>query len=241
MEKKQYEVLICDDDEISLGVNSKYIELFGKRLKRDFEKNCFMEYTEELDCMIKKNLFDIAILDIQFPNRNGIEIAKKLQETNPSIPIIFITNFKEYKEVASDMIAVGYLEKPVFPDKFEILLKRAIGQIEQETDAEKEFLQVCANRKNTLVRFSDITSIEIIQKKLIFNTKKGKLSCRETMQSIEERLPEYFIRVSQSAIVNVHCVLQMDKSCVYMSSGDSFTIGRTFQERVKKQYTRYIR
>lgn len=238
MVNKQYQVLICDDDEISLGVNAKYIELYGKKLKRNFKKNCFMEYTKELDSMIERNAFDIAILDIQFPNQNGIEIAKKLQEVNPSIPIIFITNFTEYKEIASDMIAVGYLEKPVFPEKLEIMLKRAIGQIEQEIDTEKEFLQLCVNRKNTLVRFTDITSIEIIQKKLIFNTRKGKLSCRDTMQAIEKKLPDYFIRVSQSVIVNIHCVLQMDKTCVYMSSGDNFTIGRTFQERVKKRYLR---
>lgn len=241
METKQYQVLICDDDEISLGVNSKYIELYGKKLEKNLEKNCFMEYTDELERMIEKSVFDIAILDIQFPNRNGIEIAKKLQEVNPSIPIIFITNFTEYKEIASDMIAVGYLEKPVFPDKLEILLKRAIGQIEQETATEKEFLELCVNRKNTLVRFSDITSIEIIQKKLIFNTKKGKLSCRETMQAIEERLPDYFIRISQSVIVNVHSVLQRDKSCIYMSNGDCFSIGRTFRERVKEGYKRFIR
>lgn len=241
MRNSSYQVLICDDDEISLGVNQKYIELYGKKLKRKLERFSFMKYSKELERMINENTFDIALLDIQFPNCNGIEIARKLQAVNPAIPIIFITNFAEYKEIASDMIAVGYLEKPVFPEKLEILLKRAIGQIEQEEENQTEFLEICVNRKNTLVRFQDITSIEIIQKKLIFSTQKGKLSCRETMQSIEKKLPSYFIRISQSVIVNIHSILQMDKDYVFLSSGDSFSIGRTFAARVREKYRGYVR
>lgn len=240
MSNKVYMVLVCDDDEISLGVNQKYIELYGRRLKRQFRCVPFMEYTKQLETMIKSNVFDIALLDIQFPNQNGIQIAKQLQKVNPEIPILFITNYTEYKEIASDMVAVGYLEKPVYPDKLEILLKRSIGQIEQEEE-KTEFLQICVNRKNTLIRFQDITSIEIIQKKLIFNTKKGKLSCRETMQAIEKKLPSHFIRISQSVIVNVHCVLRMDKEDVLLTNGDTFTIGRTFAESVKEKYSVFIR
>ena len=168
MSNRMYSVLVCDDDEISLEVNQKYIELYGKRLNRSFQCFSFMEYEKELENLIMRNTFDVALLDIQFPNKNGIEIAKLLQKVNPTIPILFITNYTEYKEIASDMIAVGYLEKPVFPAKFEILLKRAIGQIEQEED-KAEFLKICVNRKNTLVRFQDITSVEILQKKLIIS------------------------------------------------------------------------
>ncbi len=241
MRDKSYQVLVCDDDEISLGVNQKYIELYAKKLKRSFECVSFMEYTKELEKMIQDNVFDLALLDIQFPNCTGIELAKKLQSINPTIPIIFITNYAEYKGIASDMIAVGYLEKPVFPEKLEILLKRAIGQIEQEESNENEFLEICVNRKSTLVKFKDISSIEIIQKKLIFNTEKGKLSCRDTMQAIEKKLPAYFLRISQSVIVNIYNVLQMDKNSVFMSSGDSFSIGRTFQERVREKYRSFIR
>lgn len=240
MSNRMYSVLVCDDDEISLEVNQKYIELYGKRLNRRFQCFSFMEYEKELENLIMRNTFDVALLDIQFPNKSGIEIAKLLQKVNPTIPILFITNYTEYKEIASDMIAVGYLEKPVFPDKFEILLKRAIGQIEQEED-QAEFLKICVNRKDTLVRFQDITSVEILQKKLIINTRKGKLLCRETMQAIEKRLPKYFIRISQSVIVNVHCVLQMDKDAVYLTNGERFSIGRTYQESVKERYKVYIR
>lgn len=240
MSNRMYSVLVCDDDEISLEVNQKYIELYGKRLNRHFQCFSFMEYEKELENLIMRNTFDVALLDIQFPNKNGIEIAKLLQKVNPTIPILFITNYTEYKEIAIDMIAVGYLEKPVFPAKFEILLKRAIGQIEQEEE-KAEFLEICVNRKNTLVRFQDITSVEILQKKLNINTRKGKLLCRETMQAIEKRLPKNFIRISQSVIVNVHCVLQMDKDSVYLTNGERFSIGRTYQESVKERYKVYIR
>lgn len=240
MNNKVYTVLVCDDDEISLGVNQKYIELYSRRLKRQFKCFPFMEYNKQLETMIQSNVFDIALLDIQFPNQDGIQIAKQLQKVNPTIPILFITNYTEYKEIASDMVAVGYLEKPVYPEKLEILLKRSIGQIEQEEE-KTEFLQIFVNRKQTLIRFRDIASIEIIQKKLIFNTKKGKLSCRDTMQAIEKKLPDNFIRISQSVIVNVHCVLRMDKELVLMTNGDTFSIGRTYEKSVREKYLVFVR
>jgi two-component SAPR family response regulator len=60
-----------------------------------------------------KNHIDIAYLDINMPGINGIELAKKLKETNTEINIIFTTGYDEYAKEAFSVQASDYLTKPI--------------------------------------------------------------------------------------------------------------------------------
>ena len=56
---------------------------------------------------------DIALLDINLPDMNGIELAARIRETDPSVSIIFLTGYSEYAVDAFALHASGYLLKPV--------------------------------------------------------------------------------------------------------------------------------
>lgn len=59
---------------------------------------------------------DVAFLDVEMPDMNGIELAKKLQDLNAAVNIIFITGYKEYMPDAFNLYASGYLLKPIRED-----------------------------------------------------------------------------------------------------------------------------
>ena len=56
---------------------------------------------------------DLAILDIDMPEINGIMLAEKLKKKYPDAAIIFLTAFPEYAVQAIKLRATGYLLKPV--------------------------------------------------------------------------------------------------------------------------------
>ena len=56
---------------------------------------------------------DVAVLDIEMPVINGIELAKRFKEINPAVNIIFTTGYSEYALEAIELHASGYLMKPV--------------------------------------------------------------------------------------------------------------------------------
>lgn len=56
--------------------------------------------------------YQLAILDINLPNQNGIEIYKKFHEINPKLKVIFITGYSEYKIDQDDENIIGILLKP---------------------------------------------------------------------------------------------------------------------------------
>lgn len=56
---------------------------------------------------------DVAVLDIEMPGINGIELAKRFMEINPAVNIIFTTGYSEYALEAIELHASGYLMKPI--------------------------------------------------------------------------------------------------------------------------------
>ena len=62
---------------------------------------------------VKQNQIDIALLDIDMPDMNGIALAAKLKNIQPKCSVIFLTAYAEYAVDAFAIHASGYLMKPV--------------------------------------------------------------------------------------------------------------------------------
>lgn len=60
---------------------------------------------------------DVALLDISMQEMDGLELAKKLQEINPFVNIVFTAASDEYAKEALAMHASGYLLKPITEKK----------------------------------------------------------------------------------------------------------------------------
>lgn len=72
---------------------------------------------------------DLIISDIKMPIMDGLDMAKKIKEENPKIPIIFTTAFSDvdYFQEAIELQVEGYLLKPI---NLELLEKKVFAVIE---------------------------------------------------------------------------------------------------------------
>ena len=70
---------------------------------------------------------DIALLDINMPDMNGIELAARIKEISPDTAIIFVTGYSEYAVEAFRLHAAGYLMKPVAKEELEAEIIHAQG------------------------------------------------------------------------------------------------------------------
>lgn len=55
---------------------------------------------------------DVAFLDVEMPNMDGVELAKRIMDLHPRCSIIFLTGHTEYMCSAFGLHASGYLLKP---------------------------------------------------------------------------------------------------------------------------------
>lgn len=67
----------------------------------------------------KSNKFDIAFLDIELSDMNGIELSKQLRELSPYVPIFFCTSYPQYSIDAIRAHANGYILKTITPEKIQ--------------------------------------------------------------------------------------------------------------------------
>ena len=73
----------------------------------------------------KNNKFELALLDIEMPGMNGIELAKKLRKIYPELLIVFVSAYNNYLEEFIKVHADYYLLKPYSKEDIEDVFKRA--------------------------------------------------------------------------------------------------------------------
>lgn len=76
-------------------------------------------FTASADALdwIASHKVDLAILDIDMPVMNGLELAARTKEVSPDTSVIFLTGYSQYAVDAFSMHVSGYLLKPVSRDK----------------------------------------------------------------------------------------------------------------------------
>ena len=74
-------------------------------------------FADEAIKFMETNTCDVAFLDIEMYGINGVSLATILLKMNPNINIIFSTGYGNYRDVAFDMHASGYIVKPITPEK----------------------------------------------------------------------------------------------------------------------------
>ncbi|MCR5256014.1 MAG: response regulator [Acetatifactor sp.] len=72
---------------------------------------------------IKANRVDVAFMDINMRQINGIELAKTVKACQPNVNIVFCTGYSEYMADAFEMYCSGYLMKPITAEKIKSALE----------------------------------------------------------------------------------------------------------------------
>ena len=125
-------IIAVDDEKIALEALSGAI----RAIVAEDEVLSF-RYPEDAIEYAKEHLCDIAFLDIEMVGMSGVELAEELKKYNNEINIVFCTGYGNYRDVAFDLHASGYLMKPITPEK----VKRELENLRRPI-SEKKILKV---------------------------------------------------------------------------------------------------
>jgi len=78
---------------------------------------------------VAKQKFDLALVDISLPDKNGLELIKDLRTLNPDLPILVVSMHDEliYAERVLRAGARGYIMKQEGGQKFLLAIRRVLG------------------------------------------------------------------------------------------------------------------
>lgn len=143
-------VLLCEDDENLGMLLREFLQAkgFNADLCSDGEKG----YKEFL-----KNKYDLCVLDVMMPKKDGFTLAQEIRNVNAEVPIIFLTA-KNLKEDILDGFKLGaddYITKPFSMEElvFRIgaILRRVKGKKSKEVSEYHIGLYTFDTQKQILV------------------------------------------------------------------------------------------
>ena len=117
--------ILCVED--NLGVRKRLVNTLNFYFKTVIEASDGSEAYSKYE--ISK--LDAIITDIDMPNMDGIELAKKIRRENKNIPIIILTAYsnEEYLLELINLKINHFILKPINAQKLEFALKEVFGEI----------------------------------------------------------------------------------------------------------------
>lgn len=249
----KYSVLIADDEKLSREAVKLQLKTFD-----EFDVVAECKNGREALAQISQLMPDVIFLDIQMPYMNGLEVLAKLEGDYHPV-IIIISAYDNYALKAFESDAIDYLLKPFTDDRFKKTIEKTVrlskgtsdqppqttGSISELTKMLKEIyrdeqemrLSIKDNTKISVIPASEILYIESLGNYVAVFIQGKKFVHKETLQSLEKRLPATFIRIHKSAIVNSNYIKELHS----LYNGDYIIKLKTGQElRLSRNYRKNV-
>jgi len=127
-------ILLVEDD-INLGdVLRDYLEL------QEYEVTRAMDGVEGLDAF-KQNAFDLLILDVMLPRKDGFTLAAEIREIDQQIPVIFLTARGQMEDRVTGFKTGcdDYISKPFVSEELELRIGAILRRCRQgDTNGQQE-------------------------------------------------------------------------------------------------------
>lgn len=224
MKDKKANILLVEDDS-----NLGFVIQDNLRLKK-FNVSLYTDGQSALTAFLN-NKFDLCILDIMLPKKDGFQLAEEIREINMSTPIIFLTA----KSMTEDRIkgfklgGDDYITKPFdFEElhlRIEAILKRTLSESDNEQgnkfklgkyifNADLQLLKIdgesikLTRKERDLLKLLCLQQGKIVSRELTLKTIWGKddYFSGRSMDVFISKLRKHLSKDERINIMNVHGV-----------------------------------
>ena len=202
--KKDIKVLLVEDDSNLGSITSDYLRAKGF--------NCTWEINGELGYReFVKNHYDIVILDVMMPIKDGFSTAKDIRGIDKKVPIIFLTakSMKEDTLKGFEIGADDYITKPFNMEELTARISAILKRVSSDTES----------------HFDDIKI-----GKLTFNPKMQILSKDDFSVSLTTKESDLLILLYK----NKNDILERDHALKAIWGDDNYFNGRSMDVYIAK-------
>ncbi len=230
----------CEDEEIQI----EYIRQLA--MQWSLEKGVplhFLSYRSAEELLFeqeKQYSFDVLLLDIDMKGMSGMELAHKIREKEKELPIIFVTNRKEYVFEGYEVNAYRYLLKPLSEEKLFPLL----DEINSASKEEKRYIIENIEGEMQKISLDSILYLEVnghytslhTADNCCYQLKKSLADLEEELAKVSEK---QFVSTHRSYLVNLgHVERVLRKECI-LSDGSSVPVSRNAYAAVNQEFIRF--
>ena len=228
-------ICICDDDS---AVHAQLRRLLDTGVLQSVSAVTSLYTGEELaEAYRTDKPFDLVFLDVEMGAFSGIEAAKFVRQADPDVMIVFVSSHRRYVFDAFPVGALHYLLKPVQPEDFAAVCRRA----------ETRFLDLHAvirlrykeNRFTVPVR--QILYVEGARRHVYFHTTDGVL---ETVGKLGDYAPilvqSGFAAPHASFLVNMDRIERIEQDRIVLENGETVFCSVRKRRELLRAYDHYL-
>ena len=235
--------LAIDDEPLALQQIAAYI---GKVPFLELAAQC--QSALEAHQFLQNDTVDVIFCDINMPDLNGMDFIKAL--VAPPL-VVFTTAYAEYAVEGFKVNAVDYLLKPFGLQDFMRAANRIRERMSPKLGDDRGLNRASSNPQppnlggletDTIflktdyrivkVAISDIRYVEAMSEylKVWIEGDAKPIITLLSMKKMEERLPQNFMRIHRSYIINLTKILEVNKNRVIMDRDTYLPIGDMYKE-----------
>ena len=193
----------------------------------------------EARTFLENDTVDAIFCDINMPDLNGMDFVKSL-----AVPplVVFTTAYSEYAVEGFRVNAVDYLLKPFGLQDFQRAANRLLDRSRSDTSPSSLHTPPSSENDDSIflktdyrivkVSIPDIRYVEGMSEylKVWVEGEQKPIITLLSLKKMEERLPDYFMRIHRSYIINLKKIQEVNKNRVIMDAETYLPIGELYKE-----------
>ena len=235
--KHTIEIVLVDDEQLQLDYMQKLIEQAAESLEIKIEVSQYLSGEAFLFALEDHPTWDLAFLDIEMEELNGMQVAKILREKSPQLELVFATAYAEYAIEGYEVQALDYLLKPINQQKITRVLKRYLEEQPEDT----AYLIAEVEGQATRLNLEDIIYVEANMGEVLVVLTDQELPLKMTLLEFQDLLDERFVATHRSYLVNLQYISRLLKKDVALSNGEKIPLSRRRAKEVQSDFIDYYK
>lgn len=229
-------IALCDDDPIFLNKAEPIILEFNQTHTEDvrFQVEKYTSPRLLRDEILDGRQFDVFLLDMEMEELSGIEVAATVRENIPLCIIGFLSSHTDfiYTQEGYKLQALRYISKLMMETALVEFLEAAVKQWGHEKG---KYYVYSHYSESIRIPLRELLYICRVKRTAVIHTaRQGKLPLLCPLKTIFEELSDpRFTYVNQSCIVNIHQIIQLEKTEVTLRDGTRLPVSRKMMPTVK--------
>lgn len=232
-----YNIGICDDEKDTCAQIADMVYEYGRKENVEIMVSVWNTGEALYQDLVDKKPIDLLFLDIELVSTSGIQIGKRIRNEleNPDISIAYISSKSSYALELFKIHPIDFLIKPVSAQDIWDTIDEALRLYHRGNTV----FEYKANGYSCRLPHKYIIYFYSENKKINMVTKDSTVQFTGKIKDIIVILPECFIQIHQSYIINMNYISECSYETVKMSGGVELNISQPYRKMVRKSIMDY--